>query len=187
MSTSKRPFARTIVAIIALAALTGLAPVRASDAGNRQAVVPPSADRPDGATPDATPFGRGGSMTLPPEQGCLTSCVYCTLVRPDLPAGALCPVCRGRKTFFQPAQMMDEASSFARMAAELSEASLAEQRFTMSARTQTPEDAKRLRDELLTTLRHLDIYGFDPRRHLADVIRRVEDDYGLGPKGASGR
>ena len=48
-------------------------------------------------------------MDINEEQGCLTECVYCTEIRPDLDSE--CPFCKGEVNYFRPAQMMSEQNS----------------------------------------------------------------------------
>ncbi len=139
------------------------------------------AERPmEKAPPSMNPFNQGGpGGQMPLVQGCLTKCVYCTQVRPKMKK-ADCPLCHGRVNHFQPARMMDRWSSWVQVVEELNDSVQQEQEFLMKEK-QSKNDAKKLRNELLTLLRHIDIYGFDPRKRLADRIRQLEDEHGFSP------
>ncbi len=108
------------------------------------------------------------------EQGALTTCVYCTRVRPG-PA-ADCPVCRGRPTRLRPARMMDGPTSRRELLASLtalSEPLEAWRNATGDADRKAA--AARLRERLLGVLADLDLYGFDLAEALAEAIRELEE------------
>ena len=136
-----------------------------------------SMDRPNAAPPNMNPFNSGPPMSV---QGCLSKCVYCTQVRPNM-VKKDCPLCHGKIHQFQPARMMDRWSSWVEVVGELQDSVKKEQDFLMLEKPKN-EDAQRLRQELIKLLRHIDIYGFDPKKRIAERIRELEDNHGLGPK-----
>ena len=129
------------------------------------------------APPNLNPFNSGPPMNV---QGTTTKCVYCTRVRPTIKKSD-CPLCHGRVNHFQPARMMDSWSSWVEVVGELQESVQKETEFMMKEKP-SPMDAKRLREDLITLLRHIDIYGFDPKARIAERIRQIEDEHKLAPK-----
>lgn len=129
------------------------------------------------APPNLNPFNSGPPMSV---QGTMTQCVYCTQVRPTMKKSE-CPLCHGRVNYFQPARMMDRWSSWVEVVGELQESVQKETEFMMKEKP-SRMDAKRLRENLITLLRHIDIYGFDPKKRIAERIRQIEDEHKLAPK-----
>ncbi len=104
------------------------------------------------------------------EQGSLTDCVYCTLVHPA--AAGDCPRCGGQGRFFRPARMMDGPTSRAQVLASFF-------RFGQVWQA-TDAPSEECRDALVSLLEDVSLYGFDPTMALAEAIRDVEEEGGLG-------
>lgn len=101
------------------------------------------------------------------EQGCQTTCVYCTKVHPRLEG--TCPFCHGAQSYFQPAQMMDGPSARSHLLQAL---------FALGAHLQTAAPSKDatedLHKQLVGLLQEIQIYGFDLEQALCECILQHE-------------
>ena len=107
------------------------------------------------------------------EQGVMTECVYCTSVRPDI--GAECPFCGGRRTYFQPGQMMDGPTSREQTMHRLFELADSWNDIHSCAEDERPSVAEQFRGELVSLLQEMSIHNFDARTAVVELIRKIED------------
>ena len=113
------------------------------------------------------------------EQGCMTECVYCTKVRPEI--GANCPLCKGQRAYHQPAQMMAGELARQHVLQKLLTAGTSLDTLKSASDTEQLQAAQQLRDRLISTLQSMTIYGFDLETSMIELIHTLECDFNLGP------
>jgi hypothetical protein len=108
--------------------------------------------------PEELPFDRM-------DQGCLTTCAYCTEVHPELNGSADCPYCHGQQTKFRPARMMDRQTS-------LDEVLHSVLNFALEMGQELSQE--RLQFGLLSLLDMVNLYNFDLKEALIQKIRSLD-------------
>lgn len=116
-------------------------------------------------------------VAAPPEQGSIVTCVYCTRIRPGL--GAACPRCKGDRTRFKAARMLDGASSRREVLGMLAAAGEAERALAAADPAGRAAAARALVDRLVGVRAAMDLYGFDLGLALEECVRDLEDEHGL--------
>ncbi|TFG58959.1 MAG: hypothetical protein E4H36_14670 [Spirochaetales bacterium] len=104
------------------------------------------------------------------EQGTWTECVYCTKIRPDIGAG--CPVCGGKRTWFQPARMMDAHTSGREVLQDLFMLAPLYKQFLQDEEDR--ETGRELWTRLTGLLQRFSIYHFDCEQVLMDLLLDLE-------------
>ncbi len=111
------------------------------------------------------------------QQSCMTECVYCAKVRPEI--GADCPRCGGHRHYAQPAQMM--AAEYARehVLQELFRVGSGFETLMSASDEEQSRAAQELHSGLISTLQSMSIYGFDLETAVIELIQSVERDFDL--------
>ena len=118
------------------------------------------------------------------QQSCMTECVYCTKVRPDI--GAECPRCGGRRIHSQPAQMMCGELSRQSVLQSLFAAGVgvnALQTASASDDERAKQQAQELCGRLIGILQSMSIHGFDLETAVIEMIQSLEREFGLPAPG----
>ena len=104
------------------------------------------------------------------EQGCWTECVYCTEIKPDI--GDDCPFCNGKKTFFKPAQMMDEVTSRAFIFNEILQ--LYNNYTELDDSQADKKKIERYISSLVSLMQYIKIYDFNIKEAIKEHIYKLE-------------
>ena len=110
------------------------------------------------------------------EQGLLLECIHCTILYPgeDRPN---CPECKGAKSHFVPAQMMDRSSSQTMIITEISKF-IKEQSKLLTINENidllSKDHIDKMREEGFRLLKKLIMYDFDLQEYLKDLIRQLD-------------
>ena len=117
-----------------------------------------------------------GSDELRQDQGVLFDCIQCSIIypgeeRPD------CPECHGKKNYFLTAQMVDKISSQKLVVNDLIQLIKNEnilEKSYFNSTSISSEQEKLLKKICLKLLKDIQIYNFDLKLFLADVVRKLE-------------
>lgn len=112
-----------------------------------------------------------------PEQGVLVDCIQCTIIYPgkDRPN---CPECKGTKSYFLPAQMMDKVSSQEMIVKKLLSFFKNLDKIddiNTFIRKMNLEQTTKMREACFILLRTVVIYNFELRVVLKDMILNLDE------------
>lgn len=131
----------------------------------------------DGTVPEDVQMASKRMIHLK-EQGLEMHCLYCKVIYPDLDSPN-CPICHGTSTFFQPARMMDEATSQITLLRELAEffafSSEKTIRFSDPSFNEIGQNTqKELKERVFDLLKKVEIYQFDLRQTLINMYQQLD-------------
>jgi hypothetical protein len=105
------------------------------------------------------------------EQGVLMDCIYCKDLYPNRKEN--CPRCKGNRSYFQPAQMMDTNSSQNHILQTMSNF------FEIFKSEKDQTQALTLKKKAIHLLEKIKIYNFDLKSALIDLIYELDAEFEL--------
>lgn len=103
-------------------------------------------------------------------------CIFCKYIYPELSAEE-CPVCNGKGNIFQPARMMDRETSQQFVFDELINILIHFNEKNIHHLDTAPldvEEANRLKQALIRMIQFIEIYGFDLKATLRDLVHALD-------------